>query len=174
MAAIADEAGLRDLDRLKAVTAALADPRRTTPEQAEALLARARPFYYFNASLHADETGSAEMALELAYRLAVSEQPLIRRIRERLVVLINPVSEPDGRDKVVDWFYRYLKGRTDYDGLPRVVEPYCHGTNANGSELLRAVQVAGSSGSGAFGFGKLWTVSKMSRVRSRDDRSRER
>jgi hypothetical protein len=124
MAAIADEAGLRELDRLKAAAAALADPRRTTPEQAEALIARARPFYYFNASLHADETGSAEMALELAYRLAVSDQPLIRRIRERLVVLINPVSEPDGRDKVVDWFYRYLKGRTDYDGLPRQSPPY--------------------------------------------------
>ena len=35
MLAIADEAGIRDLDRLKAATAALADPRRTTPEQAE-------------------------------------------------------------------------------------------------------------------------------------------
>jgi hypothetical protein len=57
----------------------------------------------------------------------------------------------------------------DYDGLPRVVEPYCHGTTAQGSELLRAVQVGGTSSSGAFGFGKLWTVSKMSRVRSSDD-----
>jgi hypothetical protein len=124
MAAIADEAGLRDLERLKAATAALADPRRTSPEQAEALIAGARPFYYFNASLHADETGSAEMVMELAYRLAVSEQPMIRRIRERLVVLVNPVSEPDGRDKVVDWFYRYLKGRTDYGALPRQSPPY--------------------------------------------------
>jgi hypothetical protein len=124
MAAIADEAGLRGLEALKAKTAALADPRRTTPAAAEALLLSARPFYYFNAGLHADETGSAEMAMELAYRLAVSEQPMIRRIRERLVVLINPVSEPDGRDKVVDWFYRYLKGRTDYGALPRQSPPY--------------------------------------------------
>jgi hypothetical protein len=124
MAAIADEAGLRALDALKAKTAALADPRRTTPEAAEALLASARPFYYFNAGLHADETGGAEMAMELAYRLAVSEQPMIRRIRERLVVLVNPVSEPDGRDKMVDWFYRYLKGKTDYGALPRQSPPY--------------------------------------------------
>ena len=62
--------------------------------------------------------------LELAYRLAVSEQPMIRRIREKLVVLINPVSNPDGRDKVVEWFYRYLKGKTDYDALPRQSPPY--------------------------------------------------
>jgi uncharacterized OB-fold protein len=62
-----------------------------------------------NCALHADETGSAEMAMELAYRLAVSEQPMIRNIRKNVVVLINPVADPDGRDKMADWFYRYLK-----------------------------------------------------------------
>ena len=62
--------------------------------------------------------------LELAYRLAVSEQPMIRRIREQLVVLINPISNPDGRDKMVDWFYRYLKGKTDRATLPRQSPPY--------------------------------------------------
>ena len=62
--------------------------------------------------------------MELAYRLAVSEQPMIRDIRKNLVVLINPVSEPDGRDKMVDWFYRFLKGKTDYDNLPENSPPY--------------------------------------------------
>jgi len=121
---IADEAGIRDLARLKAATAALADPRRTSPEEAERIIATARPIYYFNCGLHADETGSPEMGLELAYRLAVSEQPMIRAIREKVLVLINPFAEPDGRDKVADWFYRYLKGKTDYDALPRMSPPY--------------------------------------------------
>ena len=122
--AIADEAGIRDLAHLKAATAALADPRRTSPDEAETIIAKARPIYYFNCGLHADETGSAEMGMELAYRLAVSEQPMIRAIRDNLLVLINPIAEPDGRDKVADWFYRYLKGRTDYDALPRMSPPY--------------------------------------------------
>jgi len=124
LAVIADEAGLRDLDKLKAATAALADPRRTSPDAAEALIASARPVFYFNAALHSTELGSAEMVMELAYRLAVSDQPMIKRIRERLLILINPVSEPDGRDKQVDWFYRYLKGRSDYDRLPPESPPY--------------------------------------------------
>jgi len=106
MLAIADENGIRDLDRLKEATAALADPRRTDPAAADKLIATARPIYYFNAALHSDETGSTEAMLELAYRLAVSEQPMIQRIRERMIVLINPISNPDGRDKMVDWFYR--------------------------------------------------------------------
>jgi hypothetical protein len=124
LVSIADEAGIRDLDRIKAATAALADPRVTDQAAAEKLIAGARPIYYLNAALHSDETGSTEAMLELAYRLAVSEQPMIRRIREQLVVLINPVSNPDGRDKVVDWFYRYLKGKTDFANLPRQSPPY--------------------------------------------------
>jgi len=59
--AIADEAGIRDLPRVREATARLADPRRTTPEEAEAIIAGARPVYYFNCALHADENGSAEM-----------------------------------------------------------------------------------------------------------------
>jgi hypothetical protein len=124
LVAIADEAGIRDLDRLRAATTALADPRTIDRAAAEKLIATARPIYYFNAALHADETGSTEAMLELAYRLAVSDQPMIRRIREQLVVLINPSSNPDGRDKMVDWFYRYLKGKTDRGALPRMSPPY--------------------------------------------------
>src|SRR5215469_996689 len=122
--AIADEEGIRNLDRLKAATAALADPRRTDQATADKLIQTARPIYYFNAALHSDETGSTEAVLELAYRLVVSQQPMIERIREQLVVLINPISNPDGRDKMVDWFYRYLKGKTDRPTLPRQSPPY--------------------------------------------------
>jgi hypothetical protein len=49
---------------------------------------------------------------------------MIQGIRSKLIVLINPVSNPDGRDKVVEWFYRYLKGKTDRASLPRMSPPY--------------------------------------------------
>ncbi len=124
MLAIADEAGIRDLDRLKAATASLADPRLTDQPAAEKLISTARPIYYFNAALHSDETGSTEAMLELAYRLAASETAMIQGIRKNLVVLINPVSDPDGRDKVVEWFYKYLKGKTDRATLPRMSPPH--------------------------------------------------
>lgn len=68
--AIADEKGIESLDALRAASGALADPRKTDPAAAEKLIAESRPFYYFNAGLHADETGSTESMLELAYRLA--------------------------------------------------------------------------------------------------------
>ena len=51
-----------------------------------------------------------------------------------------------------------------YDGLQRVVAPYCHGVSSKG-EVLRAIQVRGESRSGGLGFGKLWAVEKMLAVR---------
>lgn len=49
----------------------------------------------------------------------------------------------------------------DYHGLHRVVAPYCHGTSTRGVEVLRAVQLRGSSAAGGFGFGKLWIASEI-------------
>lgn len=52
----------------------------------------------------------------------------------------------------------------EYEGLHRVVAPYCHGSTGKG-EALRAIQVRGASRSRGFGFGKLWMVEKMVDVR---------
>jgi hypothetical protein len=49
-----------------------------------------------------------------------------------------------------------------YRGLPRVVQPYCHGISTRGAEVLRGIQVGGSSNSGGFGYGKLWAIADIS------------
>jgi hypothetical protein len=148
---VAEAATLGDLDRLRADMAALADPRRTDEAEAERIVARSKPLYMLHGGLHSTETGSPEMLMELAYRLAVSEAEVPRLVRERLVTLINPVAEPDGRDRAVDWFYRHLKGKTDYDRLPPISPPYWgkyvfHDNNRDGIQrrlaLTRATQDA--------------------------------
>ncbi len=115
---VGDGASLKGLEQSRADMADLADPRRTDEAAMERIVARAKPLYMLHGGLHSEETGSPEMLMELAYRLAVSNAPLIQEIRDRLIVLINPAAEPDGRDRMVDWFYRHLKGKTDYDALP--------------------------------------------------------
>src|SRR5262245_3429379 len=56
-----------------------------------------------------------------------------------------------------------------YDGRLRIVEPYCHGLSKKGAELLRAVEVGDTSlRPERFGFGKLWTVAKMTDIRVGD------
>ena len=58
--------------------------------------------------LHSGETGPSEMLMELTYRLATETSPLIKQIRENVIVSITPVADPDGRDRNVDWFYKGL------------------------------------------------------------------
>jgi hypothetical protein len=151
LVSIADEQNITERDRHRAAMADLADPRRIDGAKAEALITSTRPFYLLHGGLHSSETGSPEMLMELAYRLAVSEEPAIRDIRERVIVLINPVAEPDGRDRMVEWFYRHLKGKTDYDNLPPISPPYWgkyvfHDNNRDGIQrklaLTRATQDA--------------------------------
>src|ERR1700761_7438469 len=103
--AIADEATLKDLDKYKAQLAALGDPRKTTPEQAKAIIKTAKPIYWITSGIHSPETGGPEMLIELAYRLAIEETPLVQNIRKNEIVFITPVVEVDGREKVVDTYY---------------------------------------------------------------------
>jgi hypothetical protein len=58
--------------------------------------------------LHSGETGPSEMLMELCYRLATETSPLIRQIRENVIVSMTPVADPDGRDRNVDWHYKTL------------------------------------------------------------------
>ncbi len=108
LVAVSDEGNIAKLDHYKELTARLADPRRTPQPEADQLIAEALPFYWASGSIHSPETGSPEMLMELAYRLAVEESPLVQNIRKNSIVLITPVSEADGRDRAVD-VYNYRK-----------------------------------------------------------------
>jgi hypothetical protein len=105
VAAIADEATIRDLQRYRGMIAQLTDPRRTTEAQARQLVATAKPMYWITTGMHSPENGGPEMVMELAYRLAVQETPFIRTIRNNVITFITPVIEVDGREKQVDTYY---------------------------------------------------------------------
>lgn len=105
--AIADEETIRSLDRYADITRQLADPRQLSVDRARQLVAEGKPMYYATGAMHSPETGSPEMLMELAYRLAVEETPFIRNIRENVITLLTPVLEVDGRNRQVDlWRYR--------------------------------------------------------------------
>ncbi len=105
MAVVADDVTIRSLDKYKAITARLTDPRTLDEATARNLIASGKPIYHITGSMHATESGSPEMLMELAFRLAVEETPFIQAIRNNVIVAITPVVEVDGRDKQVDTFY---------------------------------------------------------------------
>jgi hypothetical protein len=105
--AVANEETIANLDRYRDITRRLADPRRLSDDEARKLIADGKPIYYATGAMHSPETGSPEMLMELAYRLAVEETPFIRSIRDNVITIITPVLEVDGRNRMVDlWNYR--------------------------------------------------------------------
>ena len=99
---IADESTIQNLDKYKEMNAKLADPRTIGEAEARKLIQEAKPMYWATGAMHSGETGSPEMLMELAYRLAVDESPFIKTIRDNAIILITPVLEVDGREKMVD------------------------------------------------------------------------
>ena len=103
LVAVSDEANIAQLDHLREITAKLSDPRKITDAEAQQLISSGKPIYWASGSIHSPESGSPEMLMELAYRLAVEDTPMIQSIRKNTVFLITPVVEVDGHDRMVDW-----------------------------------------------------------------------
>jgi hypothetical protein len=116
---ISSEENIRNLDTDRENLAKLADPRGLTDEQAHKIIAESKPMYIVLGGLHSAETGPPEMLMELAYRLAVEDSPIINKIRDNVIVGINPATDPDGRDRYTDWYYRNkIDDTNDLDPIP--------------------------------------------------------
>jgi Zinc carboxypeptidase len=140
LVAVSDEANLQKLEHYKDVTARLADPRKTNESEAKQLIETGLPMYWASGSIHSPETGSPEMLMELAYRLAVEDSPLIRNIRKNSIVLITPASEVDGRDREVD-VYNYRKANPN-KAAPNLVywgKYVAHDNNRDGMSMALAL-----------------------------------
>jgi hypothetical protein len=113
------DGGFDEVRQHKARLAQLADPRPLSEPQAREIVAQTKPIYHLVGGLHSSETGAPEMLMELAYRLLAEEGPLFDAIRNKLIVAISPVLEPDGQERYVDWYYRHLIRETsEEDRLP--------------------------------------------------------
>ena len=106
---VSSDANIKNLQVNRDNLAKIADPRGLTPEQARTLIATTKPQYHLMGGLHSGETGPSEMLMELTYRLVTETSPLIKQIRDNVIVSVTPVADPDGRDRNVDWFYKGLE-----------------------------------------------------------------
>jgi hypothetical protein len=131
---------LARLDRVREGMNALADPRRTSPEEARRWIAELPVIHTIYSGLHSPETGQPETTMELAYRLAASEDPMIRAIRDSVVVFIVPVVEPDGRNRVVDWYRLHGLDIVDFEdripGPPFWGKYIRHDNNRDGLQMI--------------------------------------
>jgi Zinc carboxypeptidase len=91
------------LDSIRANVAALADPATSADRAAE--IAKSSPAIAWLAfGVHGNESSSAEAAMVVASNLL--RDPASAALLDNLVVVIDPLQNPDGRERYVQWYTR--------------------------------------------------------------------
>ncbi len=106
---IATPENLARLDAILAANAELTRPE-TPAERARQIAASNPAVVYFSYGIHGNESSSPEAGMWTAYDLA-RDAPEVRGVLQSLVVILDPVANPDGRDRYVQW-YRSVRGAT--------------------------------------------------------------
>src|SRR5579884_2651147 len=104
-AVIGSEANIRRLPEIRAAMKKLHDPRRTPSAEAQKLMAGLPAIIWLAYGVHGNEISSPDAALVTAYHLLASRNDkLVSEVLSNVLVLIDPLQNPDGRNRFVHDF----------------------------------------------------------------------
>jgi len=92
------------LDAIREANAALSDDPAAGGETG---IERMPAIAYLAYSVHGNEASGTEAAMLLLYHLAAGNGPAVSSILDSTIVIIDPMLNPDGRDRFVDWVNGY-------------------------------------------------------------------
>ncbi|MFW6202630.1 MAG: M14 family zinc carboxypeptidase, partial [Gemmatimonadota bacterium] len=124
VAYVSSAENLRELDRMRTISERLARGEPESEAVARRLASEGKAVVWIDAGLHATEVAPAQHMPLLAYEVVTAETDEIRRIRENVILLLNPVLNPDGLDIVVDWYERNVGTPYETSGLPWLYHHY--------------------------------------------------
>lgn len=139
LAVISSEANLARLDEIQEQARLIADPRGLSEAQKAKLLDEATPVLFISCAMHATETAAPQMAMDLAYLLATSEDGVYAKAREEMVILLAPSLNPDGQDHVVSWYRETVGTPYEATSLLKLYQYYAgHDNNRDWFGLTQA------------------------------------
>jgi hypothetical protein len=98
------------MDDIRAGIRRLGDPRTLGDAEAAALIADLPVIVWLSHSVHGNEISSTDAALLIAYQLVAARDGFAQRILDDVVTIIDPLQNPDGRDRFIN-AYRQAKAR---------------------------------------------------------------
>ena len=140
LAIISSPDTIRDLPRYRSMQHALADPRHTTPEAADAIAQTGKAVVLIGANVHSTEIGTSQVMNDLVHQLATERSAWVDHVLDNTIVLLVPSQNPDGQGMVVDWYRRNLG--TPYEGshLPELYHKYAGHDNNRDTYMLTQVE----------------------------------
>ena len=102
---VSSAANMARIDDVKAGMQRLADPRQTTRAESEEIIASQPAVTWLSYGVHGNEISSTDASMLTAYHLLASRgDPRVADIMRDTVVVIDPMQNPDGRDRFVHHF----------------------------------------------------------------------
>jgi hypothetical protein len=87
------------IDRIREDHARLADPRKIPESEAQRLLADLPAVVWAGYGIHGDELSSTDAAIAVSYQLVAGDDQDSKDLLDNLIVLIDPMQNPDGRER---------------------------------------------------------------------------
>ncbi len=97
---ITSENNFKKLTEIQNSISKLADPRKISSDKEVQTLIETTPAIAWMAyGIHGDELSSPDAAVQLAYQLAAGTDETTIKLKNELVILIDPMENPDGRER---------------------------------------------------------------------------
>jgi hypothetical protein len=138
MVVISSEANVRDLQRIKRISRALANPTPAT--DVDALARDGKAIVLVTCNIHATEIASSQMAMEWAYALATATDAATKQRLDNVVLLLVPSLDPDGQLMVTDWYRKYLGTKYEGGRMPWLYHHYVGHDNNRDWFMLTQVE----------------------------------
>ena len=115
VAFISSSENLKNLDEIKNQITKLSDPRITSNGEAKSIIENIPAVAWMAYSIHGNETSGADAALGIIYHLISSTDLEITKMLEDMVVIVDPMMNPDGRDRFAKSLEQYRGTAPNYD-----------------------------------------------------------
>ncbi|MCC5786427.1 MAG: hypothetical protein JJU33_06990 [Phycisphaerales bacterium] len=101
---ISDPANIARLDEIYEANRELADPRTLSADRLDEIAEHNPAIVWLSFNVHGNEASAAEAGIATAYELAASTHPDVKAWLKDVVVVIDPMLNPDGHSRYVSWF----------------------------------------------------------------------
>ena len=112
---ISSPKNINRLDEIKSNVGLLSDARKINDSKARELIAELPAIAWMAYSIHGNETSGADAALGIIYHLIASTDQEIVNMLDNMVVIVDPMMNPDGRDRFAKSLEQYRGTAPNYD-----------------------------------------------------------
>ena len=106
---------IAQLDTIKANLSVLSDARKTSDREAKKIIDSLPAISWMAYSIHGNETSGSDAALGLIYHLIASNDSEVKNLLDKMIIIVDPVMNPDGRARFTKSLEQYRGTAPNYD-----------------------------------------------------------